>query len=357
MELTVNTQTNNYKIHIKRNLLKELDIHLKEYKNKKIIIITDENVSKIYLKDILKKLEDFDVYKFIIPQGEKSKSFSMAENIYDKLIKEKFNKSSLIISLGGGVVGDLAGYISATYMRGVNYIQIPTTLLSQIDSSIGGKVGINYKGIKNIIGSFYQPQKVLIDINTLKTLNKGDISSGLAEMIKYGIIKDYDLLKKIDGKIPLILNLELDDIDILIQKSLEIKKDIVEADTFEKNTRKTLNFGHTIGHGIESLDEFKRFKHGEAVALGMISESFIANKMGLISGEYYNQIKKIIFKIIKRINFTLEEKKQILKNIEMDKKNIDENIVFIFPVDYDKVDIFYIDISNKLIIESLGDDI
>ncbi|MGO1372281.1 MAG: 3-dehydroquinate synthase [Senegalia sp. (in: firmicutes)] len=357
MELTVNTQTNNYKIHIKRNLLKELDIHLKEYKNKKIIIITDENVSKIYLKDILKKLEDFDVYKFIIPQGEKSKSFSMAENIYDKLIKEKFNKSSLIISLGGGVVGDLAGYISATYMRGVNYIQIPTTLLSQIDSSIGGKVGINYKGIKNIIGSFYQPQKVLIDINTLKTLNKGDISSGLAEMIKYGIIKDYDLLKKIDGKIPLILNLELDDIDILIQKSLEIKKDIVEADTFEKNTRKTLNFGHTIGHGIESLDEFKRFKHGEAVALGMISESFIANKMGLISGEYYNQIKKIIFKIIKRISFTLEEKKQILKNIEMDKKNIDENIVFIFPVDYDKVDIFYIDISNKLIIESLGDDI
>ncbi|MGO1820065.1 MAG: 3-dehydroquinate synthase family protein, partial [Senegalia sp. (in: firmicutes)] len=232
MELTVNTQTNNYKIHIKRNLLKELDIHLKEYKDKKIIIITDENVSKIYLKDILKKLEDFDVYKFIIPQGEKSKSFSMAENIYDKLIKEKFNKSSLIISLGGGVVGDLAGYISATYMRGVNYIQIPTTLLSQIDSSIGGKVGINYKGIKNIIGSFYQPQKVLIDINTLKTLNKGDISSGLAEMIKYGIIKDYDLLKKIDGKIPLILNLELDDIDILIQKSLEIKKDIVEADTF-----------------------------------------------------------------------------------------------------------------------------
>ncbi|MGO1820341.1 MAG: 3-dehydroquinate synthase family protein, partial [Senegalia sp. (in: firmicutes)] len=125
----------------------------------------------------------------------------------------------------------------------------------------------------------------------------------------------------------------------------------------EKNTRKTLNFGHTIGHGIESLDEFKRFKHGEAVALGMISESFIANKMGLISEEYYHQIKKIIFKIIKRINFTLEEKKQILKNIEMDKKNIDENIVFIFPVDYDKVDIFYIDISNKLIIESLGDDI
>jgi len=304
----------------------------------------------------LNSLKNLKVYYYIIPAGENSKSLEMAKSVYDKLLREKFDRHSLIIGFGGGVVGDLAGFVAATYMRGINLIQIPTTLLSQVDSSVGGKVGVNFNNIKNIIGSFYQPNKVIIDIDTLNTLSERDIKSGLAEIIKYGIISDYKLLNVIDN-INDISNMDSKLIKLLIKRSLEIKKNIVKEDTFEKGKRKILNFGHTIGHGIESLDNFKRFRHGEAVALGMLSEAYISKELGFISTEYYQEIKKIVKKITQDNIFTQREKEVIMENIKLDKKNMDENIVFILPISHGKVKIYENEINESLIKRSLGEDI
>lgn len=356
MKLDIRIKLNSYHVYIKRGLLNQLSNYLKEYKEKKILIITDENVSRIYLSQVIEELKDFQMDYFIIPNGESSKSIDMAKEIYDKLINEKFNRKSLIISLGGGVVGDLSGYVAATYMRGIDFIQIPTTILSQVDSSVGGKVAINYKNIKNIIGSFYQPRKVLIDIDTLNTLSRRDIDSGLAEVIKYGIIKDYEFFQYLSKEIHSIKKLESEKIKRIIKRSLEIKEEIVHLDTFENNIRKILNFGHTIGHGIESLYGFRKFKHGEAVALGMISEAYISKELGYISKNYYEEIKELILKIIPLEKFTEEEKKGILNNIENDKKNVNGNIVFILPIDYGEVSIYDKGINRDLIVKSLGED-
>ncbi|WP_165442921.1 3-dehydroquinate synthase [Senegalia massiliensis] len=356
MKLQVDSQLYKYNIYIENNIYKTLNDYIKEYNEEKILIITDDNVRKIYLDSVLNSLKDFKVYYYIIPAGESSKSLEMAGDIYSKLLREKFDRQSLIIGFGGGVVGDLAGFVAATYMRGINLIQIPTTLLSQVDSSIGGKVGVNFNNIKNIIGSFYQPKKVIIDIDTLKTLSERDTKSGLAEIIKYGIISDYKLLDIIHN-INNIRNMDFKLIKLLIKRSLEIKKDIVKVDTFEKGKRKILNFGHTIGHGIESLDNFKRFKHGEAVALGMLSEAYISKELGFISTKYYQEIKQLVKKITQDNIFTQQEKQVIMENIKLDKKNMNENIVFILPISYGKVKIYENKIDEELIKKSLGEDI
>ncbi|MBS4540115.1 3-dehydroquinate synthase [Clostridium sp. D2Q-11] len=356
MDLNIRTLRENYPVYIEKNLLKELPAYLKEYKKEKILIITDENVARLYLGSVLKRLNDFPVYSYIVPIGEESKSIDMSKNIYNKLLKEKFNRKSLIISLGGGVIGDLSGFVASTYMRGIDFIQIPTTILSQVDSSVGGKVAVNFNNIKNIIGSFYQPKKVLIDIDTLSTLKDRDIDSGLAEVIKYGIIKDYKFFQWLSKEIDNIKNLEYEKIKKIIKRSLEIKEEIVYLDTYEKSIRKILNFGHTIGHGIESLYGFSKFKHGEAVALGMISEAYIAKEIGYISKEYYEEIKKLILRIIDLEKFSEKEKEDILNSIENDKKNVNDNIVIILPTNHGEVNIFDKVINRDLIIKSLGED-
>lgn len=356
MKLDIKTDSKNYEVYIEKDLLYNLSTHIKKYQKEKILIITDENVSKLYLTKVKKALEKFNIETYIIPPGEQSKSLDMAKNIYTKLLIGKYDRNSLIVSLGGGVVGDLSGFIASTYMRGIDFIQVPTTLLAQVDSSVGGKVGINYDNIKNIIGSFYQPTKVLIDIDTLETLDIRGINSGLAEVIKYGIIKDYNFLKWIIKEIDNIKKLEKNKIEKVIRRSLEIKEEIVCLDTYENNIRKILNFGHTIGHGIESLYNFSKFTHGEAVALGMISETYIARESGYISNEYYNEIKNLLDKIISTVKFTEKEKHEILINIEKDKKNINNNIVFILSTNHGEVKIFDKGMDKKLIIKSLGDD-
>ncbi|MBS4535440.1 3-dehydroquinate synthase [Clostridium sp. D2Q-14] len=356
MKLNIRTKSENYVVYIKRDLLNDLSNYIKEYKKEKILIITDENVANIYINEIKKTLKDFKIDFHIISPGEKSKSLNTSKDIYDKLLYGKYNRRSLIISLGGGVIGDLAGFVASTYMRGIDFIQIPTTLLSQVDSSVGGKVGINYNNIKNIIGSFYQPKKVLIDPETLKTLDLKNLKSGLSEVIKYGIIRDYDFFKMLKMEIDIIKSLNIDKMENIIKKSLEIKEEIVYLDTYENDIRKILNFGHTIGHGIESLNDFQRFTHGEAIALGMISEAYISRELGYISSDYYCEIKYLLNKIISDVKFTREEKQEIIKNLENDKKNTNKDIVFILPINRGEVRIFYKGIDRSLIIKSLGAD-
>ena len=241
---------------------------------------------------------------FEVPHGEKSKSMETAYSILDKMVNYKITRNCLIIALGGGVIGDLSGFIASIYMRGVDFIQIPTTLLSQIDSSVGGKVGINSSNMKNAIGSFYQPKMVLIDPDTLTTLSKKEFSNGIAEMIKYGMISDKTLF------INLLENNLLTNIEKYIEKCIIIKKSFVVDDVFDKGKRQALNFGHTIGHAIEKHSNYSLL-HGEAISIGMVlmSKNYI----------YHDDL----IKVLKKYNLPIKyeyDKTEILEYIKTDKK-------------------------------------
>lgn len=264
-EIIIKTN-NSYKILIDKNLLQYSGKHIKKISSaKQVLIVTDDIVGKLYFNTVAKSLNEnkFKVFLFVFPHGEPSKNLQTIEKIYSYLIKNKFTRSDLIIALGGGIVGDVAGFAASTYMRGMDFVQIPTTLLSQIDSSIGGKTGVNLPQGKNLIGSFHQPRLVLIDPFTLTTLANEFISDGVAEAIKYGLIKSSSLFYKIK-------NLNLNDILLeLIFECITIKKDIIEKDEYEHGDRKLLNFGHTLGHAIEKFYDYSKYTHGQAIAIGM----------------------------------------------------------------------------------------
>lgn len=228
--------------------------------NKNYVIITDDNVEQLYLSNITLRINNY--HSYIVPHGEKSKSMETAYSLINKMIADGVTRDVTIIALGGGVVGDLAGFIASIYMRGVNFIQIPTTLLSQIDSSIGGKVGINSDTMKNSIGAFYQPSLVLIDPTLLKSLSKRELNNGFAEMIKYAMISSKSLFLALEQGI------DIDQINKHIEDCLLIKMDLVVQDEFDHGVRQLLNFGHTIGHALEQYSQYSLL-HGEAVSIGM----------------------------------------------------------------------------------------
>lgn len=260
MKLRVDLKENSYDIILEHGGLQ----HIHQYcnLNRKVLIITDEGVPKAYSECIKKQCGDG--YIEVIKQGEDSKSFAVFEHLCKVLLDYKFSRTDCIIALGGGVVGDLSGFVAASYMRGIDFIQIPTTTLSQIDSSIGGKVAINLNEVKNVIGAFYQPKLVMIDPDTLKTLPKRHYINGLVEAIKAGLIYDKSLFELFEqGDI-------YKDLDTILYKALCVKKDVVEKDEKEQSLRKILNFGHTIGHAIESYYHLSDYYHGECVALGML---------------------------------------------------------------------------------------
>lgn len=280
MVIKMNLGENSYDIVIKRGILNKAD----EYLNldRKVLIVTDSGVPEIYSKTIAALCKD--AYIECVEQGEMSKGFKTYEKLLRSMLKNGFTRGDCVVAVGGGVVGDLAGFVAASFMRGVDFYNIPTTLLSQIDSSIGGKVAINVDGIKNIVGAFYQPKKVLIDPDVLKTLPQRQISNGLSEAIKMSLTSDKELFELFENEDVLT------NIDTIIEKSLLIKRNVVEQDEKETGLRKILNFGHTIGHGIESEEHLNGLYHGECVALGMIpmcSEDlrkrliFVLKKVGL----------------------------------------------------------------------------
>ncbi len=260
MIMNINLGEDSYDIFVERGIL----ARAKEYLNlnRRVLVVTDDGVPKEYARAVADQCKESVIYT--LPAGEDSKSFDCLEKLLKTMLDNGFSRKDCVVAVGGGVVGDLAGFGASTYMRGVDFYNIPTTLLAQIDSSIGGKTAINFGGVKNIIGSFYQPKKVLIDPNLLKTLPERQISNGLAEAVKAALICDealFDIFEKKDIK---------DSIDEIIIRSLKVKRDVVEKDEKEAGLRKILNFGHTVGHGIESSEGMKGLYHGECVALGMI---------------------------------------------------------------------------------------
>lgn len=339
--INVKTKSKDYHIYLGNDIIPNLSQVLKEREfNNKIYIITDENVYKYHFEDLLFHLKEYEVNYYVVKPGENSKSINSATKIYEELINYGFNRNSLIISFGGGVVGDLAGYVASTFMRGIKFIQIPTTLLSQVDSSIGGKVAINFNGYKNIVGTFYQPDLVTIDIKYLNTLNNKEFISGLGEVIKYGLISDFSFYNYIKENMSKLLNLNKHELIYIINKSVNIKRRIVSQDERDNNIRNILNFGHTIGHGIESLSNFNTYNHGEAVILGMLYESKLALHFKLIHKEYYNEIYSLLSSLIDIKEFDENEIKLILHAISKDKKSINNNLRIILPIGKGKVDIF-----------------
>ncbi len=282
--LLVGLQERSYSIVFGQNLITNVGEYLVDIKfPKNIALVTNLTVLDLYGQTVLTSLETagFTCSVITVPEGEEYKNLATLELIYDQLIEGNFDRGSGLIALGGGVVGDMAGYAAATFLRGIPFVQIPTTILSQVDSSVGGKTAVNHRLGKNLIGAFYQPRLVLIDIDTLKTLDRREVRAGIAEIVKYGIISDAEFFAWLENNVSELLELEPEALLHAVKRSCQIKSDIVEIDEREGSVRALLNYGHTFGHAIESLCGYGEWRHGEAVACGMVVASRIAHNLGL----------------------------------------------------------------------------
>ena len=285
---------NSYEILIGEKIFAEVGKFISESDcTKKILIVTDTNVFPRFATDLTKFL-DAEVGIFKIDAGETSKTLQNAEKIYTTAIELGLDRKSLIIALGGGVVGDLAGFAAATYLRGVPFIQVPTTLLAQVDSSVGGKTAVNHALGKNLIGAFYQPKAVFIDLETLQTLPEREIKSGLGEVVKYGIIRDENFFAYLEENAEKILNRDAEVFSKIVKRSCEIKAEVVGKDEKESNLRRILNFGHTIAHAVEEETGYKKYRHGEAVSIGMSAAAYISEELGKISASEVNRLKNLL---------------------------------------------------------------
>lgn len=332
--LKVNLGEDSYNIFIGKGLLNNVNEYIEEIcRSNKICIITDNNVLNLYahnLKDTLTRV-GYVVEIFVFKHGEESKNLDTCKDAYDKLIEMKFSRSDLIIALGGGVVGDLAGFVASTYLRGVRFVQIPTSLLAQVDSSVGGKVAVDLPQGKNLVGSFYQPKLVLIDTDCLYTLTDRFFNDGLGEVIKYSMIKDKELFHKLNSfnsKEELLNN-----IDDIIYNCCDIKRSVVENDEHDTGLRMILNFGHTLGHAIEKIYGFNTISHGEGVCIGMNMITQLSEKKGLTNKDTANSIKDILIRYNLPYEINLDDKNQILDAISVDKKNLDGNLNLILLQD------------------------
>lgn len=330
MELKVNLEENSYPIIIEKGSIKNISKHLKDkFKGKKIAIISDNIVYGIY-GDLIKEeleAEGYTAKAIVIQAGEKSKSFSTLPAVYNELLEFKLTRTDIILALGGGVVGDLAGFVASTYLRGVPFIQIPTTLLAQVDSSVGGKVGVDLEKGKNLVGGFYHPKLVIIDPEVLNTLSDRIFKDGLAEVIKYGCIKDKDLFDKLKAykdKKALI-----EDIEEIIYTCCDIKRKVVEEDEKDTGERMLLNFGHTLGHAIEQYYKYERYTHGEGVAIGMYQIMKSAYSKGLVAEGVAEEIKDILIKYDLPYSLDGENIDELINVIKLDKKNINNSLSLI----------------------------
>ncbi len=299
-------------------------------KDIKICIVSDSNVSALYGETVTKELkkEFSNVFLYDFPAGEESKNVATVNGVYEFLIQKQFDRHDILVALGGGVVGDLTGFTAATYLRGIDFIQIPTTLLSQVDSSIGGKTGVDFLQYKNMVGAFYQPKLVYMNLSVLNSLPKEQLISGFGEILKHGLIKDNAYFKWMSANYDAILNLEYDVLEEMIYASCDIKRDVVERDPKEKGERALLNFGHTIGHAIEKLSNFG-LSHGVCVGLGIVGASYISMQLGNITKEELASIEETLAHFGLEIRVTGFDAKEILAATKLDKKMIGNKVKFI----------------------------
>lgn len=342
VKIKVDLKEKSYNILVGAEILSDLGKIIREEKwGEDVFIITDPLVNDLYGPVLRKGLKDLKTHVLEVPRGERYKNLKTAARLYDELVKNSAHRDSLIVALGGGVIGDLAGFVAATYMRGVDYIQVPTTLLAQVDAAIGGKTAVNHPKCKNLIGSFYQPKLICIDIQALTTLPAREIITGLAEVVKYGVIDDAEFFKFLEANAhhlstkafesPDTLRASLKLWQIIVAESAKIKARVVEKDEKEAGLRMILNFGHTIGHALETLTRYQAYNHGEAVAIGMAAASRLAHLMGLLPLESVSRIEDLLLRIglptaVKKIS-----SKKIIEALAIDKKVRRGKVQFVLP--------------------------
>jgi len=325
--LNLDLDDKSYPIYIGSGLLTEKSFLTKHIHGKQVMIVTNTTVAPLYLQSVCELLNDYQVEITILPDGEQYKTLETVNTIFDALLNAKFDRSATLIALGGGVVGDMTGFAAASYQRGVNFIQIPTTLLSQVDSSVGGKTGVNHELGKNMIGAFYQPKAVLIDVNTLETLNQREFSAGMAEIIKYGLLGNANFLQDLEANMDQMMQRDKKLIIDAVYRSCEDKAKIVAEDEFESGRRALLNLGHTFGHGIENTLGYGTYLHGEAVAVGMLMAAKLSELEGNLSADCVSRVAGLLSlaSLPCKINPKISES-QLLKAMSLDKKAIDGNI-------------------------------
>ncbi len=313
-----------YPIYIGESILSDHKLIDKHITSSQVLIVTNENIAPLYLKHIEESLSNVNHDVLILPDGESTKSLDSLNQIITCLMEKKYSRTCILIALGGGVIGDLTGFAAACYQRGVKFIQIPTTLLAQVDSSVGGKTAVNHPLGKNMIGAFYQPIAVLADTNVLSTLPEREFSAGLAEVIKYGLIRDKPFYKWLEENIELVIKRDNESLTYIIDRSCTNKAEVVTEDERESGVRAILNLGHTFGHAIETALSYKDWLHGEAVGCGMLMAADLSMRLGLIDQAQVDRIKSLLvraklpIKIPKGIKLT-----QMLENMKVDKKSRD----------------------------------
>ncbi len=326
-QLRLELGARSYPILIGSTLLSQINILNKYISSKQVVVVTNTTVAALYLERLKTLLSAYQLECVILPDGEEYKTLNYVEKIWADLLEAKFNRNATLITLGGGVVGDMGGFAAACYQRGIPFIQIPTTLLAQVDSSVGGKTGVNHALGKNMIGAFYQPQAVLIDISVLKTLENRQLSAGIAEVIKYGLIRDLEFFEWIEQNIKRLLEKDESALSFAIERSCLNKAEIVAEDEHESGIRAILNLGHTFGHAIETGMGYGQYLHGEAVAIGTCLAADLSRKLGYLDDEMVLRIIKLFQKaklpVLSPENLTAE---RYLELMSRDKKNIDGEI-------------------------------
>lgn len=327
-----------YGIHIGSGVSGQLaELLEKNSFSKKGMIVTDQTVSSLYLPAIRKSLAHtgFDTAEYILPPGEQSKSLAYCEKVLSQMAKDNLERRSFLIALGGGVIGDLSGFVAACYLRGISFIQIPTTLLAMVDSSVGGKTGVNLPEGKNLVGAFYQPVGVFADLDMLKTLPDREFSAGMAEVIKYGVIRDKPFFYFLEKNIKKIKDKDTETLAMIVQRCCEIKAEVVSQDEHETiGLREILNFGHTIGHGIEAVGGYGKMLHGEAISVGMVIEAKLAGEKLGFSADAANRLRKLLEAFDLPTKMPQVDKGLLIRAMSRDKKVRDGKLRFAIPEDF-----------------------
>lgn len=355
-EVLVGLGERQYPIHLGTDCVEVLGQKTRERlpKANRLLIVTQPEINKLYGNLVQESLEKvgFSVERMEIPDGEQAKSMETAGKIWDYLIQNGYTRQSALVALGGGVVGDLTGFAAACYMRGIPFVQVPTTLLAMVDSSVGGKTGVNHPLAKNIIGAFWQPALVFMDMAFLHTLPAPEFRSGFAEVIKHGMIQDPDYFMYLEGNIDGIYAITPEVVQHVVSVSCRVKAAVVEQDEREQGLRAILNFGHTLGHAVEALTDYGKVRHGEAVAMGMLAATRIAERRGMVDAALIERLEALVAGSGLPIHFPALGPEAILEKMQTDKKVMDSKLRLILPIKLGEVDI-YNDVEPECILDVL----
>jgi 3-dehydroquinate synthase len=333
-EIRVDLGERSYDIVIGSDMLAELAGRLKDFAFSRIAVISNPTVYGLFGNVLSTSLKNagFDAPVIIVPDGEEYKELLWAYYIYGELLKQKLDRASAVIALGGGVIGDISGFVASTYMRGVSFIQVPTTLLAQVDSSVGGKTGVNHPLGKNMIGTFYQPRVVWADVSTLRTLPQREFLAGIGEVIKYGVIRDETLFRFLEENRDKILSLDREAVERIVKRSCEIKAEVVSEDEREAGLRAILNYGHTMGHALETATGYTKYLHGEAVAIGMYLEARLSSLLGIMEKREVERIRSLLssYGLPSEMPSGVDTDR-LLTAMQLDKKAVAGQLRFVLP--------------------------